>query len=306
MRIILIGQASFGRDSLQALLDQGEEVVGVITIPDRPDQARPNPVKEMALDRGLPLLQPARLREPEALMWVKKLHPDLLVLAYVTDIVPQAMIDSATSGGINYHPSLLPRYRGGSAINWALIAGETETGVTIHQIDAGIDTGPIILQEKVAIAPHDTVKSLYFEKLYPLGVRLLARAVRLIREGKANPVPQDESLASFQPVIKETDVKINWLQPARQIYNLIRGSNPHPGAWTTWRGEKLKIWEACPWQGRGNPGVILEVNGKEGFVVATGEGAILVRRVQVDSSQEKIPASLLALAGNLLPGDRLG
>lgn len=306
MRIIFIGQAPFGRDCLQALLDQGEEIAGVITVPDRPGQKGPNPVKELALERGLPLLQPARLKEPEALTWVKNLRPDLLVLAFVTDIVPQAMIDLATYGGINYHPSLLPKYRGGSAMNWAIINGETETGVTIHQIDAGIDTGPIILQQKVAIDPDDTVKSLYFEKLYPLGVQMVAEAVRLIREGKASPVPQDERQASFQPVIKEADVQIDWRQSTQKIYNLIRGSNPHPGAWTTFRGGKLKIWEASPYRAYGNPGTIVAIPGEEGFVIATGDGAILVRRVQYGSSSDKVPALQFATSAAIRPGEQVG
>lgn len=305
MRIVFIGQAPFGKDCLKALLDQGEEVVGVLTVPDRPGQKGPNPVKELALERGLPLLQPARLKEPEALKWVENLRPDLLVLAFVTDIVPKAMIDLATHGGINYHPSLLPKYRGGSAMNWAIINGETETGVTIHQIDAGIDTGPIILQRKVAIDPDDTVKSLYFEKLYPLGVQMVAEAVRLIREGKANPVPQDESLASYQPVIKEADVRIDWRQSTQKIYNLIRGSNPSPGAWTTFRGEKLKIWEASPISGCGAPGRIIDVIPEEGFTVATGDGALLVRRVQYGGNMEKIPAGGFVTEAEVVKGEEV-
>lgn len=305
MRIVFIGQAPFGKDCLKALLDQGEEVVGVLTVPDRPGQKGPNPVKELALERSLPLLQPARLKELEALKWVENLRPDLLVLAFVTDIVPKAMIDLATHGGINYHPSLLPKYRGGSAMNWAIINGETETGVTIHQIDAGIDTGPIILQRKVAIDPDDTVKSLYFEKLYPLGVQMVAEAVRLIREGKANPVPQDESLASYQPVIKEADVRIDWRQSTQKIYNLIRGSNPSPGAWTTFRDERLKIWEASPVSGRGKPGGIIDIIPEEGFAVATGDGAIFVRRVQYGGNVEKIPAGSFVSEAGVVKGEEL-
>ncbi|MGI9862014.1 methionyl-tRNA formyltransferase [Moorella naiadis] len=302
MRIVFIGQAPFGRDCLQALLEQGEEVVGVLTVPDRPGARSPNPVKELALDRALPLSQPARLKEPPAIAWVQDLRPDLLVLAYVTTILPQAMIDLATHGGINYHPSLLPAYRGGSAMNWAIINGETETGVTIHQIDAGVDTGPIILQEKVTIDPDDTVKSLYFEKLYPLGVKLVAAAVRLIREGKAVPVPQDESRASFQPVIREGHARINWRQSAGRVYNLIRGTNPHPSAWTTLRGKKLTIWEVSPCQGKGTPGNIVACR-EEGFVIATGDGAILARRVQYEGGHDKLPADQLVREINLRVGE---
>jgi methionyl-tRNA formyltransferase len=148
MRIVFIGQAPFGKDSLAALIEQGENIVGVITVPDQPGQKRPNPVKELALQQGLPLLQPAKLKHPEAVAWVRERKPDLLVLAFVTEFAPPEMIASAALGGINYHPSLLPKYRGGSAINWAVISGERETGVTIHQIDSGVDTGPSSCRKK--------------------------------------------------------------------------------------------------------------------------------------------------------------
>ncbi|SMB89170.1 methionyl-tRNA formyltransferase [Thermanaeromonas toyohensis ToBE] len=303
MRIVFLGQAPFGRDCLKALVDQGEKIVGVLTIPDQPGQKAPNPVKELALELGLPLLQPPRLKDQAVIDWVASLKPDLLVLAYVTQFVPKAMIDLATYGGINFHPSLLPKYRGGSAMNWAIINGETETGITIHQIDEGVDSGPIILQEKVPIDPDDSVKTLYFGKIYPLGVKMVAEAVRLIREGKAQPIPQDESQATFQPVIKEKDVGIDWTKPTQTIYNLIRGSDPTPGAWCLFRGEKLKIWEAKPSSGRGTPGEVLSLL-DDGFVVATADGAILARRVQYGGGG-KVPAAEWAKEQGLQVGDIL-
>ncbi|NNK97299.1 MAG: methionyl-tRNA formyltransferase, partial [Desulfobacterales bacterium] len=257
MRIIFIGQAPFGKESLQLLIEQKEEIVGVITIPDKPNQKYPNPVKELAIQNGLPLYQSTLLKTPEAVSWVKSLQPDLLVLAFVTSFVPKEMIDAARLGGINYHPSLLPKYRGGSAINWAIISGEKETGVTIHFIDEGVDTGPILLQEKVAIEPDDTVKSVYFDKLYPLGIRMIGSAVKLIREGKAVPTLQDESSASYQPVITADDTMIDWSQPADKVYNLIRGANPAPGAVTSFRGESCKIFDAKLGSGTGTAGTIL-------------------------------------------------
>jgi len=285
MRIVFIGQAPFGKDSLAALIRQGENIVGVTTVPDLSGQKRPNPVKELAEKKGLPLLQPARLKHPDAVAWVRELKPDLLVLAFVTDFAPLEMIRSAARGGINYHPSLLPKYRGGSAINWAVISGERETGVTIHQIDEGVDTGPIILQEKVDISPDDTVKSLYFEKLYPLGIELIARAVKLIREGNARPIPQDETQASFQPVIKESDTVINWKLTTQRVYDLVRGSNPSPGALTSFKGQPLKIWEAKPYPLQGRAGDIIELIENRGFVVSTADGGILVERVQFDGAK---------------------
>ena len=304
MRIVFIGQAPFGRDSLATLIHQGENIVGVITVPDPPGQKRPNPVKELAVEQGLPLLQPVKLKHPDAVAWVRELKPDLLVLAFVTDFAPLEMIRSATHGGINYHPSLLPKYRGGSAINWAVISGERETGVTIHQIDEGVDTGPIVLQEKVAISPDDTVKSLYFEKLYPLGIELIARAVKLIREGNARPIPQDESRASFQPVIKESDTVINWKLTTQRVYDLIRGANPSPGAVTSFNGQPLKIWEAKPYPLQGRAGDIIELVENRGFVVSTADGGILVERVQFEAA--KIDAFDFVKSQRLQTGDRLG
>ncbi len=307
MRIVFLGQAPFGADCLKALVEQGEEVVGAITVPDRPGK-KPNPVKVYAEEKGIPLLQPTRLRNPEVYDWVKDLQPDLLVLAFVTDFVPVEVINLAKHGGINYHPSLLPKYRGGTAMNWAIINGEKETGVTIHYIDEGVDTGDIIIQEKVPIDPDDTVKSLYFEKLYPLGVKMVPEAVRLIREGKASRVPQDESQASFQPVIKEKDVIIDWNRPTQKVYDLIRGSNPVPGATTWYKGEKLKIWEGRPVEGAAgkSPGEVVALE-DDGFIIATADGAIKAERVQLPESEKaKIPAADFIKAKSLQVGDRLG
>jgi len=303
MRIVFIGQAAFGSDALDALIQRDESVVGVITPQDKTGQI--NPVKNLAGEKNIPVLQPHKLKHSEAVDWVKNLQPDLLILAFVTDFVPREMIDASTYGGINYHPSLLPKYRGGSAINWAIINGETETGVTIHHIDEGVDTGPIVLQEKVSIDPDDTLKSVYFKKLYPLGIKMIPEAVRLIREGKSKPVIQDETLASFQPVIKEADVIIRWEQPTHRIFNLIRGANPSPGATTYLNGEKLKIWEGRPYPSAGAPGEVMEIKPDEGFVVSTGDGAILAGRVQFRDAG-KIPATEFAGQFGLNLGDRLG
>ena len=303
MRIIFIGQAAFGKEALQALIAQGENIVGAITVPDRAGKI--DPIKEVSQENNIPVIQPEKLRDARSVEWVKTLHPDLLVLAFVTQFVPKEMIELSTHGGINYHPSLLPKYRGGSAINWAVINGEKETGVTIHQIDEGVDTGPIVLQEKVDIDPDDTVKSLYFKKLYPLGIKMVAEAVRLIREGKANPVPQDDTHASFQPVITESDTLIDWSQSTQTIYNLIRGSNPSPGAVSTWQGERLKVWECLPCPDVGNPGEVLEIRNGEGFVVSTGDGSILVQRVQYKDSG-KISAEDFSEDFSLKIGHRFG
>jgi len=301
MRIIFIGQAAFGKDALAMLIEQKEDIVGVVTVSGKAGQ----PVKELAEKYGFPVLQPERLKDPAAIQWVSARSPDLLVLAFVTDFVPKTMIDSATHGGINYHPSLLPKYRGGSAMNWAVIKGEKETGVTIHRIDEGVDTGPIIIQKSVPIDPHDTIKTLYFQKLYPLGIEMIAEAVRLIREDRACPRVQNHSRASYQPVIQESDVIIDWTLPTQQIYDLIRGSNPAPGATTYFRGKKLKIWEGSPGSGSGQPGEIIDIQPDRGFSAATADGSILVQRVQYQDTGKVTAVQFLDMSA-LKKGDRLG
>lgn len=305
MRLVLIGQADFGKAALEALVNAGQEVVGVLTPPDVPGE-KPNPVKVFGLEQGLNLLQPKGLRGRRVYEWVKALKPDLLVLAFVNQFVPKEVIDLARFGGINYHPSLLPKYRGGTAINWAIINGERETGVTIHYIDEGVDTGDIILQRSVSIDPEDNVLTVYFDKLFPLGVKMIEEAVRLIETGQAQRRPQDESLASFQPVIKEEDTMINWADPADKIYNLVRGSVPRPGAGTFFQGQLIKIMEATgrPVQREGVPGEILGFE-EDGFVVGTGSEGLLVRKGNV-AGKKRGSALDLAREIGLMVGDRLG
>lgn len=304
MRIVFIGQAPFGGEALTALRHQGENIVGVITTPEVSASPSANPVRVAAEEFGLPLWRTRLLKQPEAVSWVQGLAPDLLVLAFVTSFVPQEMIAAARLGGINYHPSLLPKYRGGSAINWAIINGETESGVTIHFIDQGVDTGPILLQERVTIAPDDTVKSLYFGKLYPMGIRMICQAVAELRQGTAQATVQDERQASFQPVISSLHTLIDWKQSTQGVYNLIRGCNPSPGASTTLRSETWRIIDALPGSGAGDPGRVLQVGGEE-FTVATGDGSILVKTVQ-PTKGKKIAAGDFIAATHLQPGDHFG
>lgn len=309
MRLIVIGQAPFGRDCLQALLDRGEQVVGTITIPDVPGAKKPNPFKELAMERGLPLLQPRTLKGPEVLDWVRDKKPDLFVLVFVTQYMGKDVIEAASHGGINYHPSLLPKYRGGSAIAWAILHGELQTGVTIHYIDDGVDTGDIVLQEAVPIGPEDTTTTLYFNKLYPLGVKLVPEAVRLIREGKAPRIPQDPRLASFQPALKREHTGIDWRQTSGSIFNLIRGAFPVPGAETRWQGKNLTILEAASmpsetWERpTAAPGEILDL-GDDGFTVQTGLGVLKVKKVQTKEAG-KLGASDFARSCGLKAGDVL-
>ena len=277
MRIALIGQAAFGAEVLKGLLQQGQEVAGVFCPPDRKGKA--DPLKDAALAAGVPVFTPGHMRDDDAYAAIVKLNSDLGVLAFVTDIVPARVFNAPKLGSICYHPSILPRYRGASAINWAVINGETETGFTIFWVDEGIDTGDILLQKKVEIGPDETTGAVYFDKLYPLGVQGTVDAVALVAKGNPPRLPQDHSKATYDPPCDEKVAGLDWSKPARQVYNFIRGCDPQPGATTTFKGEKVKFYNAAfinepPKAGAGE---ILEVSDK-GLKVAANGGTLLITR----------------------------
>jgi len=304
MRIVLIGQAAFGSKVLEALTKRGEEVVGIYTPPDIP--GRTNPLRELALQLKIPVFQPKRMRAPEVYDEYITLKPELNVMAFVTDIVPESILNYPQFGTIQYHPSLLPKHRGGSAINWAVIKGETKTGLTIFWPNKGIDTGPILLQKEVEIAPDDTVGSLYFNQLFPLGIEAIVESIELIKQGTAPRISQDESQASYEGLCTEKDAVINWHQPASQIYNLIRGTNPQPGATTNFGDRRFKVFDSELLAGvaGGLPSEIIDIT-QQGFVVAAQGGAIVMKRVQMEGSP-KIGAIDFAGQVGLKVGDRLG
>jgi methionyl-tRNA formyltransferase len=304
MRIVCIGQAVFGQKVLEKLTERGEEVVAVYT-PQNVAGKR-NPLKESAIQMGIPVFQPGSMRVPEIYEEYKRLKPDLNVMAFVTSILPDSILNCPKMGTIQYHPSLLPKHRGGSAINWAIINGETKTGITIFWPDRGIDTGPILLQKEVEISPDDTVGSLYFEKLFTLGIEALVEAIELIKKGIAPRIPQDESQATYEGLCTEKDAIINWSAPIDGVYNLIRGTNPQPGATTYFHGEALKIFDAKPIYdiAGGLPGQIIN-SSADGVTVSLKHGAILVRKVQMNKSS-KIEATEFAEQAGLEIGDRFG
>jgi methionyl-tRNA formyltransferase len=227
-------------------------------------------------------------------------------MAYVTDIIPESILNYPKLGTIQYHPSLLPKHRGGSAINWAIINGETKTGITIFWPDRRIDTGPILLQKEMDISSDDTVGSLYFNKLFPLGVEALVESIELVKKGIAPRIPQDESQASYEGLCTKKESVIHWFQPVTKVYNLIRGTNPQPGAITHFQGKRLKIFDSELLAGSisGLPGEIVNTT-KQGFAVAAINGAILVKRVQVEGFA-KIASPEFAEQAHLKVGDRLG
>ena len=305
MRIVLIGQAAFGQKVLEALQNRGEQVVAVYVPPDKPG-AKADPLKESAQQRGIPVFQPRRMRDPDVYDKFAELAPDLGVMAFVTDILPMSILSCPKLGTIQYHPSLLPKHRGRSAINWAIIKGDTRTGITILWPDAGIDTGPILLQKKADISPTDTVGSLYYDKLFPLGVEAIIESIELIYEGKAPNIPQDESQATYERPCTEKDAVIDWAEPISKVYNLIRGTNPLPGAITSLRGQKLKIFDCELVVGNVSamPGEIIK-SSEEGIIVAGKGGSLIIKRVQ-PQDQPKLSASEYVLLVGLRTRERLG
>lgn len=302
--MVVIGQAAFGKAVLERLLERGEQVVAVYAPPDMPE--RPDALAQAARDRNIALEQPKRMRNPEVYEKYRTYQPDLNVMAFVTDIVPESMLFHPPHQTIQYHPSLLPKHRGPSAINWAIVQGDTKTGLTIFWVDKGLDTGPILLQKEVEIGPDDTLGSVYFDRLFPLGVDALMEAVDLVKAGQAPKIIQDEAQATYEGRYRDADARVDWTKPAAQVYNLIRGCNPQPGAWTTAMGQKLKIFDARLESGEagGEPGEVVD-SGDQGFAVAVPGGRIRVQRVQ-PAGGGKIAAGEFVRGTGLAMGTRLG
>jgi len=243
MRIILIGQAAFGAKAFEVLSEKKENIVAVYTPAEKPG-ARPDPLKEAALSKGVKVFQPQTYKDDQVFDTYKENKPDLTILAFVTDIIPARYFESPSHGAICYHPSLLPRHRGASAINWAVIMGDTRTGLTIFWPDGGIDTGPILLQKEIDIGPDDTTGSLYFNHLFPMGVEAILESVALIKAGKAPKIPQDDTQATYEPPCDDRVAGIDWNKPAPELFNLVRGCDPQPGAYVYCKGNRVRFYGA--------------------------------------------------------------
>src|SRR4051794_23990060 len=239
MRIVVNGQQAFGAAVLEALLERGEEVVAVYCAPDKEGKP-PDPLAEAARKAGIEVRQPESFETESAAADLASLKPDLMVMAFVTLFVPEPVLNTPTHGTIQYHPSLLPRHRGPSAINWAIIHGDEKTGVAIFWPDEGLDTGPVLMLKEVDIEPGDTLGRIYFDKLFPIGVEAMVESVDLVRAGKAPKLVQDEALATYESWFRQEDAEIDWSRPLAEVHNFIRGSNPRPGAWTTIGGEQVQ------------------------------------------------------------------
>ncbi|HSE76874.1 MAG TPA: methionyl-tRNA formyltransferase [Alphaproteobacteria bacterium] len=301
MRIVVHGQQAFGKAVLEALLKRGENVVAVYAAPDRAGE-KADPLKAAALAAGLPVRQPKSFRDPAVIDEFRALAPDLQAMAYVTLYVPSAFLDIPRRGSIQFHPSLLPRHRGPSSINWPIIMGERDTGLSIFWPDDGLDTGDILLQRSTPIGPDDTLGSVYFDRLFPMGVTAMLEAIDLIKAGKAPRLKQDESVATYEGWCGHDNARIDWSKPLRQTYDLIRGCNPQPGAWTMYKGEVLRIYDARPIPARqpagigGRMGQAVAVDG-ESISVACADGRMKLLRIKLGDGPKTKAGELAPMIG---------
>ena len=308
MRLALIGQQAFGAAALEAFLARGDEVAGVFCAPEKPG-ARPDPLRAAAEQRGLKVFQFPSLKDAEAEEALRALDVDIGVMAYVLQFAPQSFVNIPRHGSIQYHPSLLPMYRGPSSINWPIIKGDTVTGLTIFRPTDGLDEGPVILQNTVAIGPEDTLGSVYFDRLFPQGVAALLEAADLVVAGKAQEVVQEEAQASYEGWCRDAEAQINWRNHVDHVYNLIRGCNPSPGAWTTVQGRKLQVFDAVKHPARrfadvaGKPGDIAAI-GENGLEITVQGGRIALFKVRAEGGPKTTAAEFARSAG-LSVGDSL-
>jgi len=309
MRIAIIGQQEFGKAVLEKFLDRGDTVAGVFVAPEKPG-ARPDPLRVFAEEKGVEIFQFPSYRKADAQEALRALDLDLGVMAYVLLFAPQDFIRIPRHGTIQYHPSLLPRHRGPSSINWPMIQGEARTGLTIFRPTDGLDEGPIILQKEVEIGPNETLGDVYFNKLFPMGVEAMLEAADLVVAGRHKEIVQDESQATYEGWCREAEAHIEWSRPVEHIYNLIRGCNPAPGAWTTLNGAKLQIFDCRKIRFRrfadvkGGIGEIAEV-GEQSFKITAHGGQIEVLRARL-ADGKKIAGGELAQTAQLAAGTKLG
>jgi len=309
MRIAIVGQSDFGKAALEAFLDRGDAVAGVFCAPEKPGAAA-DPLRLAAEQRSIPVHQLSSLKTPEAHETLRSLGVDLGVMAYVLQFVPQAFATIPRHGMIQYHPSLLPRYRGPSSINWPIIRGDTRTGLTVFRPTDGLDEGPIILQKETPIGPDDTLGSVYFDRLFPMGIAALQEAADLAVSGAAPGNVQDEAQASYEGWCREAEARINWHNHLDFIHNLIRGCDPAPAAWSTFRGKKLQFHAVRKHPARtfgqvkGHIGAVTAI-GAQSVCVAVQGGQIEVFKLRFDGGK-KLPAPQVCAEAGLSVGNILG
>jgi methionyl-tRNA formyltransferase len=305
MRIAMIGQQAFGKAVLDAFLAKGHAVAGVFVPPEAPG-ARPDPLKAAALERGLPVHSFKSYSSDEARDTMRGLDADIGVMAFVTQFVPQTICTIPKHGTIQFHPSLLPLHRGPSSINWAIMQGRTRTGLTIFRPSDGLDEGPVLLQKEVAIGPDDTLGTVYFDHIFPMGVAALIEAAEAVLAGNARETVQDESQATYEGWVRDAESRIDWAKHIDGIYDLVRGCNPAPGAWTLWGGKKLYLFDARKHVAhtfgavRGAKiGQVTKIEGDSLWVCAQG-GHLEVQRCRVDDGKKIAGKDAGIAAGTIL------
>jgi methionyl-tRNA formyltransferase len=309
MRIAIVGQQDFGKAALQAFIERGDIVAGVFCAPEKPG-SKADSLRVAAEQARIAVFQMASLKSDEAHEALRSLAVDIGIMAYVLQLVPQEFATIPRHGMIQYHPSLLPRYRGPSSINWPIIRGDTRTGLTIFRPTDGLDEGPVIIQKETPIGADDTLGSVYFERLFPMGIAALQEAADLVVSGRGEETAQDESCASYQGWCRAAEAPINWHNHVDLIYNLVRGCNPAPGAWTTFKGKKLQLFDARKHpvrtfsQVKGSIGAVTAI-GAQSLLVAAQGGQIEVFMLRYDDGK-KIAAPQFCAEAALTPGTVLG
>jgi methionyl-tRNA formyltransferase len=309
MKIAVIGQQDFGKAVLEAFLARGDQVAGVFCAPEKAG-ARADALKTAAQEKGLQVFQFPSLKGDQAMSAMRKLNADIGIMAFVLQFAPQEFVRIPKHGTIQYHPSLLPKYRGPSSINWPIIRGDTRTGLTIFRPTDGLDEGPVILQKETPIAPDDTLGQVYFDRLFPMGVQAMLEAADLVVAGRHRETPQDEARASYEGWCRKAEARIHWANHVDFIYNTIRGCNPAPGAWSTLGGTELQIFDARKHVVRtfgavkGKIGEVVEVT-ERSFQVSAQGGRIEVLRAKLGEGK-KLAASELISAGAIKAGMQLG
>jgi methionyl-tRNA formyltransferase len=307
LRIVFFGTPEFAVPSLRALLDGPDSVVGVVCQPDKPagrgQRLVAPPVKQLAQERQVTVLQPAKLRPPEPLAALERLRPDLIVVAAYGKIFPPALLALPHHGCINVHASLLPKYRGAAPIQWAILRGETITGITIMQMNEGMDTGDVLLQRQTTIDDRETYGELQL-RLAELGAAALLEALERLKRGELRPQPQDDRAATMAPMIDKEDGRLDWRRPAVELARVVRAFNPWPSAFTTIDGVLLKIHRARALDARtDSPGTVLRAD--ETILVGCGEGALQLDELQM-AGRKRLPAADFLRGVRLQPGTRLG
>jgi len=302
MKLALIGQQAFGRAALDKFRERGDTIAGVFVAPEKPG-SKPDPLRARAEELGIPVFQFQRYSADEPLATLRGLAVDIGIMAYVTQFVPQTFVNIPKHGTIQFHPSLLPAHRGPSSINWPIMLGKSETGLTIFRPSDGLDEGPVVLQKNIAIGPDDTLGSVYFDRIFPQGVAALVEAADLVVSGRAQERVQDESLASYEGWVRDAESRISWGHPLDVVYNLIRGCNPQPGAWAMTGGKRLQIFDArkIPARTFGSVkglklGQVAAITA-EGFTVHAHGGFIEVLRCRIDNG-----AKIAGKDAGIVPG----